>query len=168
MHRRQEISHALWEDQYGRSVPRMFHNSGGDIVMRRCVTGAFLITGLLAMHGSGACAHAADIPDTSRGDLPFSVRPTDVASGFVWGHGTLIYGGECVGTGFAHIASTAHLTGQGRLHDAENPYRALQTDTAAGGGCNRAVMENIHGALTTHSHVVHPRASVMRFSMQIR
>ncbi|KPH86294.1 hypothetical protein GLUCOINTEAF2_0202818 [Komagataeibacter intermedius AF2] len=139
--------------------------------MRRCMTGAFLTTGLLAMHGSGTCAHAANIPDTSTGDLSFCVRRTDVASGYVWGHGTLRYGGECASTGFAHIAGTAYLTGQGRLHDAEDPYRALQTDTAAGGGRDRAVMENIHGvniALTAHSHGVYPGASVMRFFMRIR
>ncbi|BAK83616.1 hypothetical protein GLX_12040 [Komagataeibacter medellinensis NBRC 3288] len=108
-------------------MPQMFHNSGGDIIMRRYVTGAFLTTGPLALYGSGTCAHTADIPDTSTDDISFSVRRTDVASGDVWGHDTPIYGshtypvsirsGECAGIGFAHIAGTAHLTGQGRPHD---------------------------------------------------
>lgn len=121
-----------------------------------------------------ACDTASD------GQIEISMKEVGAAIGYMWGHGTLTYGGQrypiSVKGGGALALGSATVTGSGcvrnlsRLVDFEGTYWTVGGDVAIGSGPAGIVMENAKGvdmSFSGNTHGAHLSGQISRLYFKI-
>lgn len=121
-----------------------------------------------------ACNTASD------GQIEITMQEVGVAIGYMWGRGTLTYGGQrypiSVKGGGAFALGSAKVTGTGcirnlsRLVDFEGTYWTVGGDVAIGAGPAGIVMENAKGvdmSFSGHANGAHLSGQISRLYFKL-
>ena len=163
-----------------------FHDMSFSSLSRRLAVlfMSFFRTGLVSLIMASALAGQAMAKtacDTaSDGQIEISMQEVGAAIGYMWGHGTLTYGGQrypisvkgggALALGSAKLTGTACVTNLSRLVDFEGTYWTIGGDIAAGNGPAGIVMENAKGvdiSFSGHAKGVHLSGQVSRLYFKL-
>lgn len=121
-----------------------------------------------------ACDTASD------GQIEISMKEVGAAIGYMWGRGTLTYGGQrypisvkgggALALGGAKVTGTGCVRNLSRLVDFEGTYWTIGGDAAVGSGPVGIVMENAKGvdmSFSGHAHGAHLSGQISRLYFKI-
>ncbi len=139
-----------------------------------------IVSLIMALALSGQAMAKTACNTASDGQIELSMQEVGAAIGYMWGRGTLIYGGQrypiSVKGGGAFALGGAKVTGKGcirnlsRLVDFEGTYWTIGGDIAVGGGPAGIVMENAKGvdmSFSGHANGVHLSGQISRLYFKI-
>lgn len=114
---------------------------------------------------------AADTAERADGTLDLTGGSFAVGVGYVWGNGTLMYGGakhefklsgvSIVDVGGAHITATGDVYHLQSLKDFNGNYTAVSAGLTVAGGGSVAVLKNEHGVVIK----LHATTAGLRFTL---
>lgn len=145
---------------------------------------SFFRSGIVSLFVASALTSQAmaktECNTASDGQIEISMSEVGVAVGYMWGRGTLTYGGQrypiSVKGGGAFALGGAKVTGTGcirnlsRLVDFEGTYWTIGGDVAVGGGAAGIVMENAKGvdmSFSGHASGAHLSGQISRLYFKI-